>query len=97
MVISVFFNTDDQTFIKTSYQFCSETDFSCTKDVCISFTGDQPFYETGDNPCSVTDFPCSDGTCIDHKRLCNGVRDCIHGEDEDYMTCEHHHVEKGIF
>ena len=36
--------------------------------------------------CSPWLFRCSNGVCITRQWLCDGDRDCIHGEDEDGCT-----------
>ncbi|CAL8088729.1 unnamed protein product [Orchesella dallaii] len=36
-----------------------------------------------ESPCLCQEFRCKDGTfCLDKSKVCNGVRDCIGGEDE---------------
>ena len=34
-------------------------------------------------PCGFTGFRCSDGKCINQSQLCDFVRDCVNGEDEN--------------
>lgn len=33
------------------------------------------------------EFTCSDGSCIDNVRECDGIRDCVNGEDEAPSNC----------
>ncbi|XP_072175589.1 uncharacterized protein [Diadema setosum] len=44
---------------------------------------------TGPTPieCGTGFFQCNDETCIDESLLCNGVFDCLEGEDESDVNC----------
>ena len=37
--------------------------------------------------CNGHEFICSEGTCISYSWVCDGVKDCVGGDDEDYEHC----------
>ena len=37
--------------------------------------------------CAEGEFGCSDDTCISVDQVCDGVSDCVGGEDEGYLAC----------
>ena len=37
--------------------------------------------------CGPQQFTCSDGTCITNGNVCDGMRDCVDGSDEEIPTC----------
>ncbi|XP_063959865.1 low-density lipoprotein receptor-related protein 2-like [Lytechinus pictus] len=45
--------------------------------------------------CPSNEFQCSDGNCIETFDLCNGVKDCLGGEDEDQDCDNFDHSECG--
>ena len=36
--------------------------------------------------CRVEQFMCNDSTCISQSSVCDGINDCVHGEDEKHCT-----------
>lgn len=41
------------------------------------------FADPPHNICSSTQFQCSDSSCIDSTKVCNIIKDCENGEDEE--------------
>ncbi|RXG57072.1 Serine protease nudel [Armadillidium vulgare] len=43
--------------------------------------------KNGKCECSSNEFRCSDGICITTDKMCNGVAECVNGEDEEKCSC----------
>lgn len=42
--------------------------------------------------CSRGQFECSDGSCILQSQVCDGLRQCLDGQDEQYCWCTNHDI-----
>ena len=55
------------------------------------------FNHLGKERCPVGQWLCPNEKCIDREKVCNGIRDCPSGNDENQSSCDQVYCDSGHF